>query len=69
MKGGEVSRLSMSWKKSSRSGSGNCVEVRPTETGDVQVRDSKHPDGSVLTFTDAEWNAFVSGAKRNRFGF
>jgi hypothetical protein len=53
----------MSWKKSSRRGSGNCVEVRLTETGDVQVRDSKHPDGSVLTFADTEWKAFISGAK------
>ncbi|HEX2417179.1 MAG TPA: DUF397 domain-containing protein, partial [Micromonosporaceae bacterium] len=36
----EVNGLITSWKKSSRSGSDNCVEVRLTESGEVQVRDS-----------------------------
>jgi len=62
-----MTKLTHTWKKSSHSGSDNCVEVRLTEIGDVQVRDSKHPDGSVLTFTDAEWNAFISSAKSDEF--
>jgi hypothetical protein len=39
------------WVKSTRSGSnGQCTEVR--DGGDaVDVRDSKNPDGPVLTFS------------------
>lgn len=62
-----MNRLSMSWKKSSRSTSGNCVEVRLTETGEIQVRDSKIPSGPVLTFASVQWNAFISGAKSDDF--
>ena len=70
------------WRKSSRSGSLECVEVAldwpdmsATSTGPrcvrpahqsrsmVHVRDSKDPDGPVLTFTTAEWAAFVAALK------
>jgi hypothetical protein len=55
------------WRKSSRSGSqGNCVEVRIVDGG-VEVRDSKDPTGPVLTFTRAEWAAFLAGAKGDEF--
>ena len=59
--------LTTLWKKSRRSASENCVEVRLTETGDVQVRDSKNPNGFVLTFVPIQWNAFISGAKSDEF--
>jgi hypothetical protein len=54
--------------KSSRSGGsgGNCVEWAHTPTG-VSIRDSKNPDGPVLTFTFDEWRAFLSGAKDGEF--
>ncbi len=45
----------------------NCVQARTTGTGDVQVRDSKNPDGPVLTFTGDEWGAFLGGAKTGEF--
>lgn len=54
------------WKKSSYSGDngGNCVEVA-TGLGDVvAVRDSKDPNGPVLTFGQAEWGAFLARVKR-----
>jgi hypothetical protein len=57
------------WFKSSISnGSGgtNCVEVRHTVDG-TQIRDSKNPDGPVLSFTAAEFTAFVDGAKAGDF--
>jgi hypothetical protein len=49
------------WVKSSRSSAqgNNCVEVaRPG--GCVAVRDSKDADGPKLTFTAAEWRAFIT---------
>lgn len=44
---------------------GTCVEVGMTDL--VAVRDSKHPDGPVLTFTQKEWNEFVQGVKAGKF--
>ena len=57
------------WRKSSASGTGNCVEVaRPSGDGDsVLVRDSKDPNGAVLRFTGPEWKAFVIGVKSGEF--
>jgi len=56
------------WRKSTRSGAqgGNCVEVA-VSNGYVLVRDSKDPDGSRLTFSSAEWAAFIEGAKDGEF--
>ena len=56
------------WRKSNRSGqhADNCVEVAFAEGG-VAVRDSRHPEGPVLLFTHAEWDAFVDGAKDGEF--
>jgi hypothetical protein len=54
------------WRKSSHSGQTNCLEVRQA-SGGVEVRDSKHPGGAVLTFTRDEWLAFVAGAKAGEF--
>lgn len=55
------------WRKSSRSGSnGQCTEVM--DTGDeILVRDSKNPNGPHLTFTRAEWTAFIGGARDGEF--
>jgi hypothetical protein len=50
------------WRKSSFSGTGDCVEWRIDESR-VQVRDSKHPDGPVLTYSHPEWQAFLAAAK------
>lgn len=56
------------WRKASRSFAlGNCVEVAPDEGGGVQMRDSKDPAGPVLTFTAAEWEAFMDGARKGEF--
>lgn len=52
------------WRKSSRSGGGgNCVEVADNLPGIVAVRDSKDPDGPVLTFTPTAWASFVTAVK------
>ena len=56
------------WRKSTASGPNcdNCVEVAFVDEA-IAVRDSKSPDGSVLIFTQAEWDAFVGGAKDGEF--
>jgi hypothetical protein len=50
------------WRKSSYSGNGggDCVEVARNLPGVVAVRDSKDPDGPVLSFTRSEWERFIS---------
>jgi Domain of unknown function (DUF397) len=56
------------WRKSSFSGGSDCVEVkRDPIWGDVQVRDSKDAEGSVLTFTATEWRVFLAGVKAGEF--
>lgn len=62
------------WRVSSRSGSGaggTCVEVGPLndDTGRVALRHSQHPNGPVIIYTRAEWDAFLTGAKDNEFDF
>jgi hypothetical protein len=57
------------WRRSSRSyGSGNCLEVAARHGGRIDVRDSKNPDGAVLRFASAEWNAFVVGVRSDGLG-
>ena len=52
------------WTKSSHSSAGgSCVEVRQSQDGPIQVRDSKNPDGPVLNFTPAQWSAFIDDTK------
>lgn len=58
----------LTWYKSSISGTnGSCVEVAHLPDGTTAVRDSKHPDGPMLTFTPAEWAAFLGGVKAGEF--
>jgi Domain of unknown function (DUF397) len=54
------------WRKSSLSGASNCVEVAFLD-GHVAVRDSKHQQGPVLSFTPAEWHAFLDGVRAGAF--
>ena len=67
-KGYRVDVSTAQWRKSARSGPNcdNCVEVAFVG-GAIAVRDSKDPDGRVLIFTPAEWDAFVGGAKDGEF--
>jgi hypothetical protein len=51
-----------SWIKASMSSSAsNCVEMRRGAIG-VDVRDSKDPDGAVLSFSAAHFAAWLDGA-------
>lgn len=55
-----------SWRKARRSNdNGQCVEVANTLDA---VRDSKNPDGPVLTWTPEALGAFLAQVKRGRLG-
>ena len=53
------------WHKSTRSNGsgGNCVEVARNIPGIVAVRDSKNPDGPVLTLESGGWRKFIDDVK------
>lgn len=64
--------VEVKWVKSSYSngsGGSNCVEVGAGEDDQILVRDSKDPDGPVLAFTRAEWDAFTAGVRDGEFRF
>jgi hypothetical protein len=56
------------WRKSSRCGTSTCVEVAKVDD-QYLVRDSKNPEAPALSFTQAEWNAFVEGVAAGEFRF
>jgi hypothetical protein len=57
----------LTWRKAQSSVSnGACLEVASMK-GMIAVRDSKNPHGAILTYTPAEWSAFLDGAKKGKF--
>ncbi|MFD7229936.1 DUF397 domain-containing protein [Streptomyces sp. NPDC059881] len=61
--GGACLEVAYAWRKSSYSGSegGACVEVAAHPSA-VHVRDSKNPDGPVLTLAPGVWSSFAAFA-------
>jgi Domain of unknown function (DUF397) len=57
------------FRKSSFCAAGNCVEVAALPGDEIIVRDSKdtRPDAPRLSFTAAEWDAFVAGVVAGEF--
>jgi hypothetical protein len=57
------------WRKSSFSNmNGSCVEISRLLPNRIGVRDTKdNGTGPVLIFTEAEWRAFMAGAKEGQF--
>lgn len=58
----------MTWRKSSHSADGDCcvwVDIRP-EGVDV-TRTGHEGAGYILSFTHAEWAAFLAGARAGEF--
>ncbi|MEY9889715.1 hypothetical protein ABIA35_000245 [Catenulispora sp. MAP12-49] len=64
----ETDRSKARWKKSSVSAAnGACVETASVRADELLVRNSRDPEGPVLSFTKAEWVAFVAGVKAGEF--
>ena len=58
--------VALSWRKSSASASGDCVEVA-AHNGYVLLRDSKEKRPHLLQFTYPEWECFLSDARSGKF--
>jgi hypothetical protein len=57
-------RISLIWRKSTRSASdGNCVEIAVAARA-VAVRDSTQPDAGALIFGRRPWSEFVTELKQ-----
>jgi len=59
-------------RHSDTSGDGRrCVEVGALGDGSgrVAIRHSRHPEGPVLVYTAAEWQAFTAGVRDGEFDF
>jgi hypothetical protein len=58
----------LNWFKSSYSGGngGGCVEVA-LAPGHIYVRNTRNHTEGILDFTEAEWNAFLAGARDGEF--
>ena len=66
MPAGELTEAS--WRKSRYSNSkGNCVELARLGTGEIAMRNSRHPQGPALIYTPAEIDALVRGVKAGEF--
>lgn len=60
--------VEVAWAASSLSlGNGNCVEVSGLDADAILVRNSRDPEGGTLSFTQAEWDAFIGGVKNDEF--
>ncbi|MEN8655333.1 DUF397 domain-containing protein [Streptomyces sp. 21So2-11] len=59
------------WAKSSYSDNGgNCLEWVPQHAsvaGEFMIRDSKDPEGPVLSFPAASFTGFIAGIKADEF--
>ena len=56
-------RVELVWRKSTKSGSANCLEIAVDGEGRVLLRDSKDPEGPTLAFEREIFQQFVAGLK------
>jgi hypothetical protein len=56
---------SAAWRRSSRCDSSSCVEVASRDAV-ITIRNSQHPS-DTLSFSRAEWIAFVEGVRAGDF--
>ncbi|MRH92765.1 DUF397 domain-containing protein [Nocardia sp. SYP-A9097] len=64
----DIDSSQLAWRKSTFSNpSGNCVELAKLANGEVAMRNSRDPEGSVLVYTRPEIECFLLGAKSGEF--
>lgn len=54
------------WRKATSSEAGSCVEVAQTDEV-VFVRDSKHPEKTVLQISCPSWSAFLRAIQEGKY--
>lgn len=67
----------VTWRKSSYSGNGDCVEVDNywfragifRKQNDVILRDGADPEGLIFRFDTPEWRKFINKIKADGYGF
>jgi hypothetical protein len=60
--------IAKDWFKSSAScGTNNCVQARFHTDGSVDIRNSKDPEGPMVSFDKDEWAAFLAGVGNGEF--
>jgi hypothetical protein len=62
----EIQHEVTEWRRSSRCGDTNCVEVARTSIG-FAVRDSKNPALTPLSLSTEQWRTFVAGIHAGDF--
>ena len=56
----------LSWLVARNCDGGNCIRVAPNADM-IVIGDSKNPDGPSLSYSRAEWAAFVEGIRQGDF--
>jgi hypothetical protein len=57
----------LQWRKARASaGNGACVEVAPV-SGQIVIRDSKDPEGPVLSYSPEAFQSFLATAKEGAY--
>jgi hypothetical protein len=62
-----ASQDQLSWRKSSFSTAGGCIEVAPLGGGNLALRDSKNPDAGYFVYTEYEWHCFIRAVLAGEF--
>ena len=61
-----VGHAKLTWRTALTCNGGTCVTVAVSGQ-QVFIGDSKFPDGPTLSYSAAEWQEFLAGAKRGDF--
>lgn len=60
-----IDPFGVSWRKSSRCGHGECIEVASAPPSRIAVRDSKdNASGPNLVFRPVAWRSFIADVKK-----
>lgn len=61
--------VELHWKKARKSADvgDNCVEFATLDSGEVMVRNSRHPNVVLPAFTPSEWDAFRDGMQTDNW--
>ena len=58
----------VTWKSAPGSDPDDRIEIAELPGGAMALRNPADPNGTVLRYTPAEWEAFVLGARDGEFG-